>query len=253
MARVRKSARRSGFSAAMVCAGATALFALPSAGFALAKLNSPAIGHGVGIFTPASVDPRLARLVADTANGENLMRFTPAGAANHQGRSVTVAVRVDEGTTQLVSVRSALASAAGNDETAGSSVRITSTRYNLGVAHGYQSFASAPEVTPSLSKDLSGAALPDLAKFAPSPGVKNKPSRFGARIAIDEQEKLARAPRTLESLGDQSVDVAGSYRVTRNLDLTAGVRYSQDQDRLAPLTNGKQDSQAVYLGTQFRF
>jgi hypothetical protein len=27
--------------------------------------------------------------------------------------------------------------------------------------------------------------------------------------------------------GEQSVDVGGSYRVTRNFDLTAGVRYSR--------------------------
>ena len=48
-------------------------------------------------------------------------------------------------------------------------------------------------------------------------------------------------------------DVGGAYRVTRNLDVTAGVRYSQDRERLKPLTDGKQDSQAVYVGTQFRF
>jgi len=35
--------------------------------------------------------------------------------------------------------------------------------------------------------------------------------------------------------------------------VTAGVRYSQERDRLGPLTDGTQDSQAVYLGTQFRF
>jgi hypothetical protein len=31
------------------------------------------------------------------------------------------------------------------------------------------------------------------------------------------------------------------------------VRYSQERERLRPLTDGKQDSQAVYVGTQFRF
>jgi hypothetical protein len=57
----------------------------------------------------------------------------------------------------------------------------------------------------------------------------------------------------LESLGEQTVDLGGAYRVTRNLDVTAGVRLSQDRDRLAPLTDSVQDSQAVYVGTQFRF
>ena len=41
--------------------------------------------------------------------------------------------------------------------------------------------------------------------------------------------------------------------MSRNLDLTAGVRVTSDRDRLLPLTDGKQDSQAVYVGTQFRF
>jgi hypothetical protein len=31
------------------------------------------------------------------------------------------------------------------------------------------------------------------------------------------------------------------------------VRYSQERERLTPLTDGKQDSQAVYVGTQFSF
>jgi len=95
--------------------------------------------------------------------------------------------------------------------------------------------------------------MPDLAAFKPSAGVKDKPSRFAARIALEEEQTAGRSPRTAESISDQSVDVGGSYRVTRNLDVTAGVRYSQDRDRLAPITNGKQDSQAVYVGTQFRF
>jgi hypothetical protein len=32
----------------------------------------------------------------------------------------------------------------------------------------------------------------------------------------------------------------------------AGIRYSSERDRLRPLTDGKQDSQA-YVGTQFHF
>ena len=49
------------------------------------------------------------------------------------------------------------------------------------------------------------------------------------------------------------MDLGGSYRLTRNFDVTAGVRYSSERDRLRPLTDGKQDSQAVYVGTKFRF
>ncbi len=54
----------------------------------------------------------------------------------------------------------------------------------------------------------------------------------------------------------QTVDVGGSFRLSPNLDVTAGVRLSQERDRLDrldPLTNSVKDSQAVYVGTQIRF
>ena len=79
-------------------------------------------------------------------------------------------------------------------------------------------------------------------------------SRFAARLAVEEETKTGAVSRTIDSRSDQTVDLGGSYRLTRNLDVTAGVRYEQERDRLAPLADpAKQDSQAVYVGTQFRF
>ncbi len=105
-----------------------------------------------------------------------------------------------------------------------------------------------------MSNTLSDAVIPNLADFRPSAGAQPDESRFAARIALEEESKAGAAPRTIDSRGDQAVDVGGSYRLTRNLDVTAGVRYSQERDRLAPLADStKQDSQAVYVGTQFRF
>jgi hypothetical protein len=228
------------------------LASLPTAGFALGALDgtSGLSAHGTfAALTPASVDPRLAAFVAERGNGSaRLLRFTPAGAANHASRSVTVAVRVDENSAQAISVRSAIDAA--REQVAGESgVRIAATRYNLGVARGYQSFARPAAPTPAPA--LSDVSIPDLADFRPSPGAKEEPSRFAARIDSDVQTKPAAAPRTVP---DQTVDVEGSYRLTRNLDVTAGVRYSQDHNRLPTLVEpAKQDSQAVYIGTQFRF
>ena len=177
------------------------------------------------------------------------MRFTPAGAGERSSRSVTVAVRVDENSAQAISVRSAIEAAM--EQVAGeSAARIAATRYNLGVSRGYQNFAR-PEA-PALSRSLSDASIPDLADFRPTPGAKEEPSRFAARIDATEQAKPAEA--TPRIAPDQTVDLEGSYRLTRNLDVTAGLRYSQDRNRLTPLTEpAKQDSQAVYVGTQFRF
>lgn len=238
--------------AATVAAGAVVLASLPTAGFALGALDGAPSLAAQGTFaalTPASVDPRLAAFIAERSNGAGrLMGFTPAGVAEHGSRSVTVAVRVDENSAQAISVRSAIAVA--RDQGSGESgVRIAQTRYNLGVARGYQSFARP--ATPAISSGQSDASIPDLADFRPTPGAKEEPSRFAARIDGQVQTKPAAAPRIAP---DQTVDLEGSYRLTRNLDVTAGVRYSQDRNRLTTLVEPtKQDNQAVYIGTQFRF
>ena len=238
---------------AIVAAGAAVLASLPTAGFALGALEgAPRLasqGPLAGI-TPASVDPRLAAFVAErSGRAARLLRFTPAGAVDHASRAVTVAVRVDENSAQAISVRSAIEAA--REQVAGEpGERIAATRYNLGVARGYRSFARP--TTPALSSSgVSDARIPDLADFRPSPGAKEEPSRFAARIDSEVQTKPAAAPRIAP---DQTVDLEGSYRLTRNLDVTAGVRYSQDRNRLTTLAEpAKQDNQAVYIGTQFRF
>ena len=243
--------------AASVAAGAIVLASMPTAGLALGALGGevslPATGSFAAL-TPASVDPRLARFVAERSKGNaRLMRFTPAGVAERASRSVTVAIRIDEEAARAISVRSAIASA--QEQAAGdAAVRIAPTRFNLGVSRGYQSFAKATESSTALSRSLSEAGIPNLAEFRPSPGVRPDESRFAARIAVEEEAEAGANPRTIDPRSDQAVDVAGSYRLTRNLDVTAGVRYSQERDRLAPLEEStQQDSQAVYVGTQFRF
>lgn len=228
------------------------LAGVPTAAFALGALDAAAAARGsFAALTPASVDPRLVRFVAERSTGHaRLMRFTPAGVAGRPSRSVTVAVRVDDEAARAISVRSAIEAA--QEQVAGAtSVRIAPTRYNLGLSRGYQSFAKP---APAFSRSLSDAAIPDLADFKPSAGVRQEQSRFAARIAPADEAKPAAAPRAADPRIDQAVDVAGSYRLTRNLDVTAGVRYSQERDRLAPLADStKLDSQAVYVGTQFRF
>ena len=239
--------------AATVAAGTLVLASMPTAGLALGALDGgvslPATGSFAAL-TPASVDPRLAQFFAERSNGSaRLMRFTPAGVAERASRSVTVAIRIDEEAARAISVRSAISAAQG--QVAGDAgVRIAPTRFNLGVSRGYQSFAKAPE----LSRSLSEAGIPNLAEFQPSPGARPDESRFAARIAVEEEAKAGTNPRAIDARSDQALDVAGSYRLTRNLDVTAGVRYSQERDRIVPMAEPtQQDSQAVYVGTQFRF
>ncbi len=235
-------------------AGAALVLAIPSAGLAVSLLDDgeglPSI-ESFASFTPASADPRMAELIQARQGAKaGIMRFTPAGAGSKTNRSLTVAVRVDDETAQAISVRNAIQTAREN-VAAEATPRIAPTRYNLGIARGYQSFAQ----TPAISQSLSDAEIPDLAQFEPSQGIRQEPSRFAARIELEDGLAPERvAPHTLDSTGNQSLDVVGSYRLTRNLDVTAGLRYQQERDRLTNLPDiEQQDSQAVYIGTQFRF
>ena len=151
-----------------------------------------------------------------------------------------------------MSVRTAIDSvgSAGNAERV---LAISPTSYNLGISRGYQSFAQTTKPA-TVSVGLRDMGMPDLANFAPDKGDKPaKPGRFDSRLALEKQDNAGRAPRTLEGMGNQSVDLSTSYRVVGNLNVTAGVRLSQESDRLTPLTDGVEDSQAVYVGTQLRF
>jgi hypothetical protein len=245
-----------GTSAAMLLCGAVSVLALPSAVLAFSArfdsgLPGTAANAGDYGFIPAVVDPRLARsiTVRALAKGRSF-RFTPAAMPTGMDRSVvTVAVRLNEGNAQSLAQSLALHQpGTGASAEVDTALRIAPTAYSLGAARGYRSFAQNVAPTAPIRQ----LAAPDLASYQPKPGVTNDPSRFAPRITLDEREKTGRSPRTFEQ-SDQQVDLGGSYRVTRNLNVTAGVRYSSDRDRLRPLTDGRQDSQAVYVGTQFRF
>ena len=230
--------------------------ALPSSVVAIGLIGNDSAYSEAGrsvSFTPASADPRIARIVAERAGGKApLMRFTPANSASDgSGRAVTVAVRVDQRVAQILSGRSSGDS--GRDGSGDGSLRLASSRYNLGLSRGYSSFAQAPSQVSNLASNLSSAEVPDLAEFQPSAGAADKPSRFAARIELEEEAPAGRPANVADQLGDRMLDVGGSYSLTRNLNVTAGVRYQQERD-LRPLPDVRQqDSQAVYIGTQFRF
>lgn len=238
----RASGKRGGGTSAVMLAVAVGMLALPSAVLALSNRFSalPLDGDeadGGSTFQPASVDPRLSRSITVRALSKGqLFRFTPAASPNRLDRSVTVAVRFDQ--THPIVVRGV-----SGDSNA---LRIAPTAYSLGAARGYKSFAQ------SGSPEIRRIDMPDLASFQPSAETPGDPSRFEPRIALDERQKSGRSPRTFEQ-SDQSVDLGGSYRLTRNINVTAGVRSTTDRDRLAPLSDGRKDNQAVYVGTQFKF
>lgn len=238
-------------AALLVCAGVA--LALPQTSSAVVgDFDSTESAEGLDFmpFTPAGLDPALVREVASTV-GIDALRFTPAARPARKDRTLTVAVRVDRDTARAISVRKAIEGAATPG--LGESLGVAATRYDLGISRGYQGFAKPAAAASGSLSGVRDISMPDLSEFRPAESKADKPSRFQPRIALEQEGNAGRAPRTLEGLGGQSVDLGGSYRVTRNLDVTAGVRLSQDRDRLAPLTDGVDDNQAVYVGTQFRF
>jgi hypothetical protein len=236
----------------LALSGALAL-AVPSAGLAVAGQVNPARtaasleAMGLGVFTPASVDPALAARFAGKVR-ERGIRFTPASAPPISGkRTVTVAVRVDNDTARAIAVHKPIEAAPGR---AVGLAGLDASKFQLGAARGYSSFAR----TVDLSTRVSPLAAPDLAQFKPSaPQAADKPSRLQPRIELEGRQIAGRSTNTLDASAGQTVDVGGSFRLSRNLNVMAGVRYSQEHERLDPLTNSVKDSQAVYVGTQIKF
>lgn len=248
MAETRDQGRKRSGAAAMLLAGTVTLLALPSAVLAFStRLDlqpvqvEPVVPSG---FRAAEVDPRLARSITVRALSQGrTFRFTPAATPTRMDRSLTVAVRLFAPVARPIVVR-ALAGSAGQN----AAISIAPAAYSLKAARGYKSFAQ------NGTSDAGRIDMPNLAAYSIAGDDKSDPSRFAPRIELDEKTRAGRSPRTLEGQGsDQTVDLGGSYRLTRSLNVTAGVRFSPERNRVDPLVDGKQDNQAVYVGTQIRF
>lgn len=202
----------------------------------------------ISSFTTSGADPQLAASFKRNRLGGTQFKFTPAGGKTSGDRAVTVVVRQDA-SSKAISIRENIATAAPGAGVL-TPAKITRTSFSLGTAKGLKSFA--------IPVKKLGNNLPDLSEIGAgldqSDETSGKKSRFSPRLSIDAQQPIGSAPGALNaSEKDYSLDLGGSYSVTRNLAVTAGVRLKNERDRMAPLTDSRQDSQAVYVGTQFRF
>ena len=205
------------------------------------KLTAPAPFRGFGSFTPAAADPRLAAVFARGGLDTSGFRFTPSDSRRGSSHAVTVAVRARSSQTAVAAERAASASAAP------ATVSLTPVAYNLGIAVGWRHFALSGDMT---KIDLAGAPG---SREAVDVGVSYAGKRFSGQVRAGADRPIAGTPQLIEQGPVYSVDVAGSYRLTRNLDVTAGVRYKSERDRLQQLSDERRDSQSVYIGTAFRF
>lgn len=192
-----------------------------------------------GSFTPAAADPRLAAAIARGGLDGADFRFTPAEARLDK-RAVTVAVRARSSRASLVDT-----SRSGAVQTP--AVGIQPIAYNLGVSVGWNRFA------------VSGAV--NRVDLGPIPGSREstdvalsyRTGRASSRIVAVADRPLENTPKLTQDLPSYSVDVSSSYALTRNLNVTAGMRYRSDRERLTRLDDTRRDSQSVYVGTAFRF
>ncbi len=201
-----------------------------------ARDRAGALSALVGRFTPATGEPALLERYANlSAEARRNFRFTPA-MPRSENRAVTLVRRV----TPM-----SITSKASDSDRQSQTIAITPVTYRLGSAVGYTAFAS------NVSREnVDISALPQASRPVDPTA---RPSRFGADMRLDSRSLPGSSERALDPDRAYSVDVTGSYRLSRNVDLTAGVRLQRENDRLAPLTDDRRDSQAVYVGTQFRF
>ena len=219
---------------ALIAAGVTVAPAVAATEQTRKVVTKRIAPRGVGSFTPSAADPRLAALFARGGLETRGFRFTPAEAKN--SRAVTVAVRA----------RTNRATADGTAPAAPTAVGLAPIAYNLGVAVGWRRFA--------LSGDVARVDPPGHvgAREAAEVGVSYSLPRLTTRVKAAADRATPEAPRIAGAERTYSLDVGGSYSLTRNLDVTAGVRYRSDRERIVR-TDERRDSQAVYVGTAFRF
>jgi hypothetical protein len=197
-----------------------------------------ALRGGIGTFTPAAGDPRLAAALARSGIANGGFRFTPA-ASEGKPRAVRVAVRARAAPREVAAERLAPA--------ATSAVGIAPVAYNLGVGVGWKRFAIAGDVSRIDTGVTPGS------REAVDVGVSYNANKWSTRVQVAADRPVGSLPRTINGAESVSLDVGGSFRLTRNLDVTAGVRYRSERDRLRDVSDTRRDSQAVYVGTAFRF
>ena len=205
------------------------------------KRAAPSLRGVGGSFTPAVADPGLAAELARRGFNGNSFRFTPsATSATKNGGAVRVAVRA-KAATPAQAMRS-VAEASASPVTA-----VTPTAYNIGVSVGWRGLALSGDVA-----EVKGGPVPGSRRNA-EVGVSYSVKRFTGRVeaGVDKNDTAAARITPLDS--SYSVGAAASYQIARNLDVTGGVRYKIQRDRLEPLADQRRDSQAVYVGTAFRF
>ena len=208
-----------------------------------AKKRPPAVSvsfDSLSSFTPANADPKLAEALAGKSLSLTDFKFTPAPAKGRPSQ-VRVAIRARvNAPSDTAMAQASVPTAAVNS--------LAPTSYNLGVAVGWHRFAVSGDV--AKVKDPNSAVGGRETAIV---GVSYSLKRFTGRVAVGADKADGRALPALRKGDTYSLDVGGSYSLSRHIALTGGVRYNVERDRLSALQDDRRDSQAVYVGTAFKF
>jgi hypothetical protein len=207
------------------------------------KKRPPAISlsfDNLSSFTPANADPKLAAALAGKSLSLTDFKFTPAPAKGRPSQvRVAIRARVNAPSETAMAQASAPTTAVNS---------LAPTSYNLGVAVGWHRFAVSGDVA-----KVKGADPAVGGRETAIVGVSYSLKRFTGRVAVGADKSDGRPLPALRKGDTYSLDVGGSYSLSRQIAVTGGVRYNIERDRLSALQDNRRDSQAVYIGTAFKF
>jgi hypothetical protein len=208
------------------------------------KKRPPAVVFGFdGGFTPSQADPRLAAALASRPALGSDFRFTPS-AAKQRPSQIRIAVRARAISPTQVALRERAAAAAPMP----AGLPLTPASYNLGAAVGWKRFAVSADVSKA-----QGATPAYAPREGASLGVSYSTRKFTGRVAASADRA---APERTAAIADPvayALDVGGAYNISRNIAVTGGVKYKIEREQLATFRDQRRDSQAVYVGTAFKF
>lgn len=210
------------------------------------KARPPAITLStdrISTFTPANADPRLAAEFAGRTPVPGDFKFTPAPSSKRPSQ-VRVAIRARAATPGQAAARAADLASSNSPVTA-----LTPTSYNLGVSVGWRRFAIAGDLAEVRSGNPA-VGKREGAVVAVSYSLNN---RLTGRVAASADRNRGGQLGALAGPDNYAVDVGGAYNLSRNIAVTGGVRYRVERDRASTLADQRRDSQAVYVGTAFKF
>ena len=223
---------------------AAGLLLTPAIAAETAKMKPAPIAlsfNPVSTFTPASADARLAAVLGNHSSSLADLQFTPAPA---KGRPSQVRVAIRARTNGQLKGPAAMAAAGATS----APVTLAPESYNLGVAVGWRRFAVAGDVSSTKGDPALGQR--ETAIVGVSYSLNKK---LTAKAALGAERGDPRKSAAIRGTDNVSLDLGSTYSLSKRVAVTGGVRYRIDSDRLSTLSDNRRDSQAVYVGTAFKF